>query len=212
MSPVCREARWGEIPPHSYFANKTSVAFTWETGWPGSVGSHCQLPRSRHGGSDIFSCKHVIPARWDENITTAHAFVYPLHRWWENKLWINTRQRQKSYFKNLEKSERKPVYFQKTKCFYSYTTRKLFSSDKYLSEASLLKISKTSVFWNVHSNCLPVSKCRGNHLKRSNIYHNTSQSNACKKIEQKWEDWLPNTFKFLVLLVVRTFCYWLHNI
>ena len=60
-------------PPHSYFVIKT-----WEMGWPGSVGSHCQLPRSRHGGPDIFSCKHAILARWDEKIITAHVFVYPL--------------------------------------------------------------------------------------------------------------------------------------
>ena len=37
------------------------------------------------------------------------------------------------------KTGKKPVNFQLAKCFYSYTTKKLFSSDKYLSEASLLK-------------------------------------------------------------------------
>ena len=52
----------------------------------------------------------------------------------------------KSYFKNQKKSERKPVYFQKAKCFLSYTTKKSFSWDKYLYEASLLKNFKTSVF------------------------------------------------------------------
>ena len=151
MSPVCREARGSEIPSHSYFANKTSVAFTWETGWPGSVGSHCQLPRSRHGGPDIFACKHAIPARWDEKIITAHAFVYQLHRWRENKLWVlKHATKTKIVFQKSRKIWKKACLFSESQWFYSYTTKKLFSSDKYLSEASLLKNFKTSVFWNVH--------------------------------------------------------------
>ena len=84
-------------------------------GWPGSVGFHCQLPRSRHGSPGEVGGKN--------------SYVYCACVRLSVTQIVGNR-----------------LYFQKAKCFYSYTTKKLFSLDKYLSEASHLQNFKTTVF------------------------------------------------------------------
>ena len=130
MSPVCREARGSEIPSHSYFANKTSVAFTWETGWPGSVGSHCQLPRSRRQtAGQTFS--HVnTPSRrgGTKKIITAHAFVYQLHRWrGKQVVSIKTRDKDKNCISKIQENLKESLFiFRKSMILLIYNKEVIF--------------------------------------------------------------------------------------